>query len=68
MNRYIYHYCAQYQITVGNTTFIDGIALMENRITCHDDYRKIKPLIEPEHHEKLTVTSLTFLGMENEST
>lgn len=65
-NRFIYHYCAQYQIVMGTFAFIDGIAQMENRITCHDEYNKIKPLIEPEHHEKLTITSLTFLGMEQQ--
>jgi len=67
MNRYVYHYCAQYQATVGQISYIDGIAQLENRITCHADYQKIKPLIEPVHHDKLIITSFSFIGMEHGS-
>ncbi|MCK5611594.1 hypothetical protein KAR91_57515, partial [Candidatus Pacearchaeota archaeon] len=64
INRFIYHYCAQYQDVVGATSFIDGIAQLEERITCMDDYRKIKPLIDSKHKDKLTILSLSFIGME----
>lgn len=64
MNRYVYHYCAQYQQAIGEMAYIDGIAQLENHITCHADYQKIKPLIEPEHHDKLTIVSFSFIGME----
>lgn len=63
-NRYIYHYCAHYQIASGSINYCDGIALMEKRIESGDDYTRIKKLIQPEHHEKLTILSLSFLGME----
>ncbi|MBS3796682.1 hypothetical protein [Pseudoalteromonas sp. BDTF-M6] len=64
MKRYIYHYCAKYQTTPGQFVNIDGIALLESRITNNQDYMNIKPLIEPEHHDKLTIISLAFLGIE----
>lgn len=67
MNRYIYHYCAQYQKGLGQIAYIDGIVQLGNRIICHADYQKIKPLIEPESHEKLTIVSLSFIGMEKDS-
>jgi len=63
-NRYVYHYCAQYQTVSSQISYIDGIAQVENRITCQEDYMKIKPLIEPVHHNKLTILSLSFIGME----
>ena len=64
INRFVYHYCAQYQTDGGSTNYIDGIAQLEERITCMDDYRKIKPLIEPVYHDKLCIMSLSFIGME----
>jgi hypothetical protein len=64
INRFVYHYCAQYQEVTGAVAYIDGIAQLEKRITCMDDYKRIKPLIAPEHHDKLCIMSLSFIGME----
>ena len=62
MNRYIYHYCAK--IPIGH---IDGVAYLTNRISGMDSYMELKPLISKEHHDKLTILSLSFLGMEKEA-
>lgn len=63
-NRYVYHYCAHYNNKIGEIAYIDGILQLKKRITCHDEYMKLKPLIEPEHHKILTIDSLSFIGME----
>jgi hypothetical protein len=44
--------------------YIDGLAQLENRITSHDEYMKLKPAISSEFHHKLTIISLSFIGME----
>ena len=64
MNRYVYHYCAQYQPDNCRLVYIDGLAQLENRITSHDEYMKLKPAISSEFHHKLTIISLSFIGME----
>jgi len=68
-NRFVYHYCAHYQLPgSGSISYIDGIAQLEKRITCMEDYRRIKPQIEPVHHSRLTIDSISFLGMELDGT
>lgn len=64
-NRFVYHYCAHYQI-VAKTVYIDGIIKLENRITCHEQYMDLKPNIAPDHCDKLTIDSFSFIGMEFE--
>jgi hypothetical protein len=65
MNRFVYHYCAQFQEdNSANISYIDGIAQMTKRITCQGDHLKLKKLIEPEFYSRLTLVNLSFLGME----
>lgn len=66
MNRFVYHYCSHYQESIGAIAYIDGIAQMENKITCMDDYTKLKQQIDCPNSDKLTIDSLSFLGMEQE--
>ena len=64
INRYVYHYCAQHQETIGSIAFIDGIAQMKNPITSMADYHDLKKAIDAPNAENLTIKSLSFLGME----
>ena len=66
MNRFIYHYCAKYQTASGNTAIYDGIAQLEKRIIQHEQYGELKKRIDADNAHKLSITSLTFLGMEHE--
>ena len=70
VNRYIYHYHAQYEVggSVGKMTHIDGVAKLVERVSCHDDYVRLKKLIEPEHSHLLVMTALSYLGKEEEVT
>lgn len=63
-NRYLYHYHATFQIVSSEICNIDGILSLENPITTHDAYMELKPLISPEHHDKLIITNLSFLHRE----
>lgn len=63
-NRYIYHYSACYQMVGGSVAKIDGVAKLVKRIASQDDYMELKPMISPDHHEKLTIDSLSYLGRE----
>ncbi len=68
MNRYIYHYNVR-RVSRSGETILDGIAVLEARITGHDSYKRLKNKIletEPEK-EGWSVQSLSFLGMEAES-
>lgn len=59
--RYLYHYSAFYQNGHQNA-YIDGIIEAKNRITSHEEYMKIKPVINKEHADALVVTSLSYIG------
>ena len=39
---------------------------MEKRITCMDDYHKLKKIIYPHNPEQLIINSLSFIGMEKD--
>lgn len=65
-NRFVYHYCAKYERTAGKITYIDGIAQLEKRIVCMDDYERLKKIINEENCDIMTIVSLEFLGMEND--
>ncbi|CFR20067.1 hypothetical protein [Yersinia kristensenii] len=61
-NRYIYHYCADFGES--NAT---GIAQILFRIVSQEDLERLKGLIEIKFGVKpIGITSLSFLGMENE--
>ena len=65
MSRYIYHYSSHYEDD-GSVFHIDGIATLENKIMSHECYLKLKKEIEPEHSNKLTISSLNLLGREGD--
>jgi len=65
-NRFIYHYNAQYQTMPGRFNCIDGIAKLESPIKTMDDYQRLKQIIDPENHEILQITNLSFIGMEGD--
>lgn len=67
-NRYVYHYCAQYQVAPGSMKFIDGIAQMENKIKCMEDYTNLKNLIAIDHKDRkgMSLIALSLIGMEND--
>lgn len=51
-----------YQNGLGEIHYTDGIAQMEEKIVDMDDYRSFKELIEKDRD--ITITSLSFIGME----
>ena len=64
-NRFVYHYSARYNTDIG-VVDIDGIARLESKVLCQDDYRELKKLIEPEYFSKTTIVSLSLIGMEQD--
>ena len=64
MNRYVYHYCSQYPNLNGSITYSDGIMLSEEKITSMERYLELKQLINSEHYKILTITSLSLIGRE----
>ncbi|MDT3605965.1 hypothetical protein [Cronobacter dublinensis] len=60
-NRYIYHYCA----VNGNAKF-SGIAQLTFRIKSQDDLKKLKELISGLDFEPKAISSLSYLGREND--
>jgi hypothetical protein len=64
MKRHLYHYSSFYKD--GNRTVnIDGIVHLVTRITDLGEYMKLKPMIDPDNHHKLSITSLSYLGKED---
>ena len=65
-NRFIYHYCAIWQLDGGGTSYTDGVMLLDQRITNMSEYQQLKPLIDIDNHHRMAITSLSFIGMELE--
>lgn len=63
MKQHSYHYCAQYEQKT-TITRIDGIAQLNNKILTMDDYKQLKELIDCPNIQILTISSLTYLGVE----
>lgn len=61
---FIYHYSARYSVNNG-VADIDGIARLISKVKCMDDYHQLKKSIDPDNFSKLTIVSLSFIGMEN---
>lgn len=57
----IYHYYAMYQSGPNSTMHIDGILNLEEPVKDMEDYAYVKELISPDHHDILTIVSLTVL-------
>lgn len=71
MSRLIYHYHATIQLAVGTLTNLDGLLLRAEGIQTGGDYKAVKQAIaETENIDvnKLTITSLSFLGYESAPT
>lgn len=62
-NRYIYHYHA---ITKGGTASMSGIAQLNFRIKSQEDLETLKGLINRDGFIVHAVTSLSYLGREND--
>lgn len=67
--RYIYAYCSTF--TCGNNSgSVDGVAQIEKRITCHDEYLWFKEKIKEKHRDLIdtviVINSLSYLGREFE--
>lgn len=66
LGKYLYHYSAKYLDDYKRSITVDGILRTGARITTHEEYMEIKPVISPENHHKLTISSLSYLGREHE--
>ena len=70
MNRFVYHYCAVKREHEVITKHLDGIASPTAKITSFSDYQKLKTQIAVDSGwataAGITVTSLSFMGMEND--
>lgn len=60
-NRYIYHYCA-----VNGNVQLSGIAQLTFRIKSQADLEKLKELVAGNDFQPKAISSLTYLGREND--
>jgi len=60
-NRYIYHYCA-----VNGNAQLSGIAQLTFRIKSQEDLNKLKEFVAGNDFEPKAITSLSYLGREND--
>lgn len=60
-NRYIYHYCA-----VNGNVQLSGIAQLTFRIKSQAELEKLKELIAGNDFQPKAISSLTYLGREND--
>ena len=64
-NRFSYHYCAMYTIPNG-TSYNDGVMITEKKIKTFEQCEQLKKDISPDNAHKMTITSLSFLGLVKE--
>lgn len=62
-NRYIYHYNA---ISAGGASSVAGIAQLTFRIKSQEDVETLKSLIGRDSFAAVAITSLSYLGREND--
>lgn len=62
-NKYIYHYNA---VLSGGVSYISGIAQLTFRIKSQEDLEMLKNLINRDGLTVLAITSLSYLGREND--
>lgn len=62
-NRYIYHYNA---ISEGGRSSVAGIAQLTFRIKSQEDVEMLKSLIGSDSFTAAAITSLSYLGREND--
>ena len=60
-----YHYSAMHTIPNG-TSYHDGIMITEKKIKTYEEYEELKKRISPDYAHKMTITSLSFLGLVKE--
>ena len=64
-NLFSYHYSAMYTVPNGTANH-DGVMITEKKITTFEQCEKLKKDISPDNAHKMTITSLSFLGMVKE--
>nr|DAG81177.1 MAG TPA: hypothetical protein [Caudoviricetes sp.] len=62
-NRYIYHYNA---VSEGGRSSVAGVAQLLFRIKSQDDVEKLKRMIDCDGFTAAAITSLSYLGREND--
>lgn len=62
-NRYIYHYNA---VSEGGRSSVAGVAQLLFRIKSQDDVEKLKRMIDCDGFIAAAITSLSYLGGEND--
>jgi len=60
-----YHYCAMYTIPNG-TSYNDGVMITDKKIKTFEQCEQLKKDISPDNAHKMTITSLSFLGLVKE--
>ena len=64
-NLFSYHYSAMYAVPNGTANH-DGVMITEKKITTFEQCEKLKKDISPDNAHKMTITSLSFLGLVKE--
>lgn len=64
--RWVYHYCAEWQASITRLSYYDGIAVLGFEINSMETYRRLKELIRQSNPTEMpadfTVRSLVLLG------
>ena len=60
-----YHYSAMHAIPNG-TSYHDGVMITDKKIKTFEQCEKLKKDISPDNAHKMTITSLSFLGLVKE--
>lgn len=64
-NLFSYHYSAMYAVPNG-VAYHDGIMTTDKKIKTNEQYEELKKEISPDNAHKMSITSLSFLGLEKE--
>jgi len=64
-NLFSYHYSAMYTIPNG-AAYHDGVVTTNRKIKTHEEYEELKKDISPDNAHKMSITSLSFLGLVKE--
>lgn len=58
---FAYQYCAIYYNSLGQISYIDGVAILKEKIKTMDDYRELKVEIDKYNAHKLVITNLSLI-------
>ena len=64
-NLFSYHYSAMYKVPNGTANH-DGVMITDKKIKTFEQCEKLKKDISPDNAHKMTITSLSFLGLVKE--